>query len=72
MQKLNQTIAKQKGAALIIFAVIVSLIILTLTFKNLNGKQLEAQKKDKTAKALFEAKNALLGWTVLRDRKSVV
>ena len=66
MQKLNQTIAKQKGVALIVLVAIVSLIILMLTFNNLNGKQLEALRKDKTAKALFEAKNALLGWTVLR------
>lgn len=61
MQKRNQ-----KGAALIIFVVVASLIILTLTFNNLNGKQLEAARKDRTAKALFEAKNALLGWSVLR------
>lgn len=56
----------QKGAALIIFAIIVSLIILTFTFKSLNGKQLEASRKDRTVKALFEAKNALLGWSVMR------
>ena len=61
MQKLNQ-----KGAALIIFVAVVSLIILTLTFKSLNGKQLEATRKDRTAKVLFEAKNALLGWSVMR------
>jgi len=66
MQKLNKANLRQKGAALIIFAVIISLVILSFTFKNLNGKQLEALKKDKTAKALFEAKNALLGWSVLR------
>ena len=66
MQMLNQTIAGQKGAALIILAVIVSLVILMLTFNSLSGKQLETLKKDKTAKALFEAKNALLGWSVLR------
>jgi hypothetical protein len=63
MQKL---ITKQRGATLIIFAVIVSLIVLTLIFKHLNGKQLEALRNDKTAKALFEAKTALLGWSVLR------
>lgn len=57
---------KQKGAVLIIFAVIVSLIILTFTFKGLNGKQLEASRKDRTAKALHEAKIALIGWAVLR------
>jgi hypothetical protein len=57
---------KQKGGALIIFVVMISLIILTLTLKSLNEKQLEAARKDKTAKALFEAKNALLGWSVLR------
>src|SRR6187551_1307826 len=61
MQKNNQ-----KGAALIIFAILVSLVILGFTFKNLNGKQLEAIRKDKTAKALFKAKNALIGWSVLR------
>ena len=66
MQKLNQTIVKQKGAAIIILAAIVSLVILIFVVKNLNGRQLEALRKDKTAKALFEAKNALLGWTVLR------
>lgn len=66
MQKLNQFKCKQKGAALIIFAVVIFLITLTLTFNNLNGKQIEALRKDKTAKALFEAKNALLGWSVLR------
>lgn len=59
-------ITKQRGATLIIFAAIVSLIVLTLLFKHLNGKQLEALRKDKTAKALYEAKTALLGWSVLR------
>jgi hypothetical protein len=57
---------KQKGAALIILAVIVSLIALTFTFKGLNGKQLEASRKDRTAKALYEARTALIGWSVLR------
>ena len=66
MQKLNQTIAKQKGVALIMLTAIVSLVILIFIVKNLDGKQFEALKKDKTAKALFEAKNALLGWTILR------
>ncbi len=59
MQKPNQ-----KGAALIILVFVISLITLTLTFKSLNGKQLEAARKDKTAKALFEAKSALLGWSL--------
>jgi hypothetical protein len=59
-------ITKQRGATLIIFAAIVSLIVLTLLFKHLNGKQLEALRKDKTAKALYEAKTALLGWSVLQ------
>jgi hypothetical protein len=59
-------LSKQNGAALIIFAIIVSLIILTFTLRNLNGKQLEISRKDKTAKVLYEAKNALLGWSVMR------
>lgn len=58
--------SKEQGAALIVLAVIISLITLAFTFDNLNGKQLEALRKEKTAKALFEAKNALLGWSVLR------
>jgi hypothetical protein len=62
---MQKPITKQKGIALIILAVIISLIIITLAFNNLNAKQLEAFRKDKTAKALFEAKNALLGWSVL-------
>lgn len=59
-------INKQRGAVLIIFVTIVSLVILVFTFNSLNGKQFDALKKDKTAKALFEAKNALLGWSVMR------
>ncbi len=62
MRKFNQ-----KGATLIIFAVVISLLVLGYIFNNLNGKQLEAVKKDKTAKALFEAKSALLGWSVMRE-----
>ena len=62
---MKKQITQQRGATLILLAVIVSLILLTLVFNHLNGKQLEALKKDKTAKALYEAKNALLGWSVL-------
>ncbi len=62
MRKLSQ-----KGATLIIFAVVISLLVLGFIFNNLNGKQLEAIKKDKTAKALFDAKSALLGWSVMRE-----
>ena len=68
---MQKPIIKQKGAVLIIFAVIVSLVSLALIFNNLNGKQLEAFRKDKTAKALFEAKNALLGWSVMRGTTGV-
>ncbi len=68
---MQKPITKQKGIALIIFAVIVSLIILTFAFNYLNPKQLEVFRKDKTAKALFEAKNALLGWSVLRGTTGV-
>jgi hypothetical protein len=63
---MKKQITQQRGATLILLAVIVSLILLTLVFNHLNGKQLEALKKDKTAKALYEAKNALLGWSVLQ------
>lgn len=71
MQKINQYAAKQNGAALIIFTVVLSLFVLIFAFKTLNGKELEAIKNDKTAKALFEAKNALLGWTVIRGATGV-
>ena len=63
---------KEKGAALIFFVTIVSLVIMIFTFNTLNGKQLEALKKDKTAKALFDARNALLGWSVMRGISGAV
>ena len=63
---MQKQITQQRGATLIIFAVIVSLIILTIIFQHLNGKQFEAIRTDKTAKALYEAKNALLAWSVLQ------
>jgi hypothetical protein len=69
---MQKPITKQKGIALIIFAVIVSLIILTFAFNYLNPKQLEVFRKDKTAKALFEAKNALLGWSVSQGKPGLL
>jgi hypothetical protein len=63
MQKI---LIKQKGISLIVFASIVLLLVLSFTLKNLTGLQLNIQRKEKTAKALYEAKTALLGWSVLR------
>lgn len=72
MQKFKKYVAKQNGAALIIFTVILSLFVLIFSFKTLNGKELESIKNDMTAKALFEAKNALLGWSVIQNRPGLL
>lgn len=71
MRFMQKPITEQNGGALIIFVLIVSLVALTIIFNSLNGEQLEAFRKDKTAKALFQAKNALLGWSVLRGTTGV-
>lgn len=71
MHKINKFAVNQNGAALIIFTVLLSLFVLSFAFKSLNGKEIEAINRDKTAKALFEAKNALLGWTVIRGTTGV-
>ena len=71
MQKLNKTKSKQIGAALIFLVAIVSIIILILTLDNLNAKKFDALRKEKTATAMFEAKSALLGWSVLRGISGV-
>ncbi len=62
MQKLNQ-----KGATLIIFAVIMVLAVTTLLLSQLNGPEINIQRDKKTSKALAEAKAALIGYAITYD-----
>lgn len=70
--KLYKNITLHKGAALIIFTIVISLLTLLFVLKTLNIKDLEMQRKEKTAMALFEAKSALLGWSVIQDRPGLL
>lgn len=64
MQKLNQAIHKQKGAALIIFAVIFALASTALLLSQLDATGVNIARDKKTALALARAKQALIGWSV--------
>jgi hypothetical protein len=72
MQNNSQIAKKQKGIALLIITVAMSLLVTALAFKLLNARNIESVKKDKTAKSLFEAKTALLGWSVLQNRPGLM
>lgn len=67
-----QTRRKQKGAALLLLVVLISLLATLFTLKLLNENQYGTLKKEKTAKVLFEAKNALLGWSVIQGRPGLL
>ena len=62
MQKLNKPISKQRGIALIIFALILVLATTTFFIAQLDGYGIKIEREKKTAAALAEAKSALLGF----------
>jgi hypothetical protein len=62
MQKLNQANKKQKGAALIIFAVIFALAATAFLVSQLDGSGVKIEREKKTVAALAEAKAALIGF----------
>jgi hypothetical protein len=62
MQKPNQ-----KGAALIIFAVIFALAATAFLVSKLDGNAIKVERDKKTASALIEAKRALIGWSITRN-----
>ena len=66
MKKLNQVNKKQKGAALIIFAVILVLAATTYLVSQLDGSGVKIERDKKTAVALARAKQALIGWSISR------
>ncbi len=72
MQKLNKQISKQKGAALIIFAVIFALAVTALLVTQLDGRGVKIVREKKTAIVLNEAKNALLGWSILQGKPGIL
>lgn len=72
MPKISYITKKQNGITLIIIAVIMAIFILMLALKSLNARNIESIRKDKTAKALVEAKNVLLGWSVLQNRPGLL
>ena len=66
MKKLNQVNKKQKGAALIIFAVILVLAATTYLVSQLDGSGVKIERDKKTAVGLARAKQALIGWSISR------
>ena len=64
MQKLNQKIAKQKGAALIVFALLIVLTATAFLVSVLDGRSLKIEQNKKTLVALSEAKSALIGFAL--------
>ena len=66
MQKLNKPSSKQRGIALIIFALI--LVVATTTFfvSQLDGNDIKIERDKETATALAMAKTALIGWAATR------
>lgn len=64
MQKLNQTIAKQKGAVLILLAFIIGLGVLAYLLHAFDPARLKLEQDKKTMQTLNEAKQALIAWSV--------
>lgn len=60
--QLNKPIAKQKGIALIIFALILVFATITFLVSQLDGNGVKIERDKKTAAALAEAKSALIGY----------
>jgi hypothetical protein len=55
---------KDKGIALIIFALILALVATSFLFLQLDGSGVKIEREKKTAAVLLEAKNAILGWSI--------
>lgn len=66
MKKLNQTNTKQKGAALIIFAIILVLAALAYLIKMFDPVALQVTRDEKNAQFLAHAKQALISHSVSR------
>ena len=66
MQKLNQANTKQKGATLIIFAIILVLAALAYLIKMFDPVALQVTRDEKNAQFLARAKQALIGHSVSR------
>ena len=64
MQKLNQTIAKQKGAVLILMAFIIGLGVLAYLLYAFDPARLRLEQDKRTMQTLNEAKQALIAWSV--------
>jgi hypothetical protein len=64
MQKLNQTIARQKGAVLILLAFIIGLGVLAYLLHAFDPARLRLEQDKKTYQTLNEAKQALIAWAV--------
>lgn len=64
MQKLNQTIAKQKGAVLILLAFIIGLGVLAYLLHAFDPARLKLEQDKKTYETLNKAKEALIAWAV--------
>ncbi len=67
--RLNEKIlaSHQKGAALIALVFVITLVFLAYTLYATTGVEYKAERDLRTAKALVEAKSALLGWSVLQN-----
>ncbi len=59
---MQKQIAKQKGVALIVFALLLMLVATTLFISRLDGNSIKIDRDKKTAAALAEAKAALIGF----------
>ena len=57
---------RQHGAALLIMLLIMVLTFSTILLTSISGASLEAQRQQKTLAALAQAKQALIGWSVLQ------
>lgn len=64
MQKLNQTIVKQKGAVLILMAFIIGLGALAYLLYAFDPARLRLEQDKRTMQTLNEAKQALIAWAV--------
>lgn len=68
MQKPNTSNSKQRGIALIIFALILVVAATSFFVSQLGSNDIKIERDKKTAAAMAEAKNALLGWSVLQGK----
>ena len=67
MKRQNKGHTKQEGAALIFLVTILVLAVTAFALHSLTGNEYKAERELMTAKALVDAKSALIAWSVMQN-----